>query len=323
MILLLIMLVGCSNTIVKDDINNGLEDELVPSTELYWGIKDNALYISAEETENAIKVNSSVLNSKRAEDIPWYPYPDEKYPYTINKVVIEESREKIVPISMNRWFCNMYDCEYIFGLNNIDTSLVTDMCSLFYDCYKLKFLHIDSFNTCEVINMDEMFTGCASLKELYLSSFDTSKVENMGNMFSHVNLESLDLSTFDTSNVKNMSAMFTGSIINNLNLSSFDTSNVKDMQAMFAYFETDFLDLSSFDTSNVEDMSFMFNWSRINKLDVSSFNTSNAKRFYAMFGSQFDYFQLDNNLKDIDISHFDFSNAQDINDISDLYSYTH
>lgn len=295
MILLLIMLVGCSNTIVKDDINNGLEDELVPSTELYWGIKDNTLYISAEETENATKVNSSAFASSKSDYyIPWWDLNLDN----IGKVIIEKSNIMIVPVSMNNWFSYLTNCKSIEGLENIDTSLVIDMQGLFACCDNLAYLD--------------------------LKSFDTSKVEDMGNMFFRVNLESLDLSSFDTSNVKDMHAMFHSSTINDLNLSSFDTSNVESMQAMFAYFETDFLDLSSFDTSNVEDMSFMFNWSRINKLDISSFNTSNVKNISAMFGSQIDdNFQPNDYFKSIDISHFDLSNAQDIDDISDLYAYTH
>ena len=65
----------------------------------------------------------------------------------------------------------------------LDTSKVTDMNHLFYNCTSLTALNISNLNTSNVTNMNGMFANCKSLKSLDLSNFDTSNVTDMGNMF--------------------------------------------------------------------------------------------------------------------------------------------
>ena len=71
----------------------------------------------------------------------------------------------------------------IYGLDNLNTSIVTDMTTMFF--------------------------GLASMKELDLTSFDTRNVTDMSYMFSYcVNLQKVDVSSFDISNVTHMERMF-------------------------------------------------------------------------------------------------------------------
>ena len=94
--------------------------------------------------------------------------------------------------------------------------------------------NLQNLDTSYVTNMSSMFSNTYSLTKLNLSSFDTSNVTNMSYMFSSSGLTSLDLSSFDTSNVTNMSSMFSWMpFLTELDLSSFDTSNVTDMSEMF------------------------------------------------------------------------------------------
>ena len=171
--------------------------------------------------------------------------------------------------------------------DNVDTSEVTNMSMMFYECYNLTSLDLSSFNTSKVTNMNSMFGDCRSLTSLDLSSFDTSNVTNMASMFNYCSsLTSLDLSSFDTSKVTNMASMFYHcSSLTSLDLSSFNTSNVTNMHSMFeACSSLASLDLSSFDTSNVTDMSSMFeNCASPSTIDVSSFNTSNVTSMERMF----------------------------------------
>lgn len=326
MLLSIFILVGCNNASKEDKESNiedaiiietEITDELTPSKELYWGVKDNILYISAVKTEKASIRNTSVITSENYKDVPWRMDTNFNVKKNVEKVLIEKSDTPIVPTSMNSWFSYLENCQSIGGLEHIDTSLVTDMSCLFLHCGELKELDLSFFNTSSVIDMSGMFSW-TKINLLDVSSFNTSNVKKMNDMFSGVNLDALDLSSFDTSNVVDMRGMFYGSSIKELNLSSFNTSNVKSMNSMFYGFETDELDLSSFNTSSVEDMQCMFNWSRINDLDVSSFNTSKVKHIIAMFGSQ-----INDYLETIDISHFDLSSAEDIKDVSDLYIDTH
>ena len=118
---------------------------------------------------------------------------------------------------------------------NLDTSNITSMGSMFYNCAKLTDLDLSSFITSEVTNMNHMFTYCRKLTSLKLNNFNTSKVTDMSYMFSTCNeLTSLNLSNFDTSKVINMSTMFYScKKLTSLNLSNFDTSKVIDMSSMF------------------------------------------------------------------------------------------
>lgn len=116
-----------------------------------------------------------------------------------------------------------------------DTSELTTMNSMFYNCLALTTLDLSKFDTSKVTNMNQMFVNCFALTTLDLSHFDTSKVTNMSQMFYYCkNLASLDLSNFNTSNVTDMGGIFNEcSKITSLDLSNFDTSKVTNMSGMF------------------------------------------------------------------------------------------
>jgi len=71
---------------------------------------------------------------------------------------------------------------HIIGLENIDTTEVTNMQQMFAGVNN-KELDLTNFNTEKATNMSEMFYECSSLIKLYLSSFNTSNVTDMTSMF--------------------------------------------------------------------------------------------------------------------------------------------
>ena len=159
----------------------------------------------------------------------------------------------------------------IKGLENFNTSKVTNMYAMFYNCPNLTSLDLSSFDTSNVTDMSWMFAGGGSLSmnlaEIKgLENFNTSKVTNLQSMFYNcIKLSTLNLSSFNTSNVTDMSWMFAGggSLYMNLTeikgLESFNTGKVTNMNSMFqSCYKFTSLDLSSFDTSNVQYMSKMF-----------------------------------------------------------------
>lgn len=159
-------------------------------------------------------------------------------------------------------YSNMYKAEEI-SLSRIDTSELTTMNSMFYDCAKLKSLDLSLLDTSKVTDMSEMFSCCSGLTSLDVSSFDTSKVTDMSWMFVRsASLTSLDVSSFDTSQVTDMSYMFYDcSGLTSLNVSSFDTSQVTNMRRMFSGCSgLAFLDLSSFEVSDETAMNETFSW---------------------------------------------------------------
>ena len=146
-------------------------------------------------------------------------------------------------------------------LLDIDTSLITDMSSLFTYYEELEILDLSTWDTSNVENMMLMFQGCSNLKKIIFPNFNTSNVRNMSHMFSGCSsLKTLDLSHFDTSNVEYMHYMFFScSKLKRLDLSTWDTSKVTDISYMFNNCNTiDFLDLSCFNNIKLIDNIFQY-----------------------------------------------------------------
>ena len=198
----------------------------------------------------------------------------------------------------------------IQGLENLDTSQVTDMSHMFEDCEDLTSLDVSHFDTSLVTDMSWMFLNCSSLINLDLSNFDTSQVTNMSNMFwSCDSLTSLDVSHFDTSQVTDMHGMFAGcTSLTNLDVSHFNTSQVTNMHAIFeGCTSLTNLDVSQWDTSQVTTMYQMFvNCANLTSLDVSHWDTSKV----TVMAQMFEYCE---NLTSLDVSHFDTSQVIDMN----------
>ena len=176
------------------------------------------------------------------------------------------------------------------SFDNLDTSKVTNMSSMFYQCKSLSSLDLSSFNTSKVTNMGRMFCECNSLSSLDLRNFDTRNVTDMSEMFYMFNgntaLTKLDLSSFNTSKVTTMMGMFQGcTLLPELDVSNFNTSNVTNMQSMFETCKgLTTLDLRNFKTSKVTTMSSMFQDCRgLTSLNVSSFDTSKVTSMAFIF----------------------------------------
>ena len=197
-------------------------------------------------------------------------------------------------------------------LSSFDTSSVTTFAQIFEGCSRLRRINLESFNTENVTRMNQMFKACSKLEEINLSNFNTSKVNQMVGLFSGCSsLKTLDLSNFDTSKVTIMNNMFNGcSSLTSIDISSFNTSKVSDMNRMFMGCSSLVeLDLSNFDTSNVTNMSNMFqNCSNLTELDLSNFNTEKVTNMSWMFA-------VCRSLKSLDIGNFKAKDGVDINRI--------
>ena len=205
----------------------------------------------------------------------------------VTRVVFDSSFAQARPTSTVGWFRGMEKLESILGLNYLNTSQVTSMSYMFFNCKKLTNLNLSGFNTSNVKSMGYMFSECENLAVLNVSSFNTSNVTDMTVMFRNCkNLTSLDLSSFNTSKATDMQGMFYNCVsLSNLNISSFNTSKLVSMFNMFNGCEhLTTLDLSHFDTSNVKSMAFMFlGCHRLSNLNLSSFDTSKVTSMEKMF----------------------------------------
>ena len=227
----------------------------------------------------------------------------------VTKVVFDSSFKDFRPTTTEGWFYNLSALTTIEGLENLNTSAVTDMSDMFYGCYSLTSLNLSNFNTSKVTDMNSMLSGCSSLTELNVSNFNTSKVTNMGYMFSGCSsLTELNLSNFNTSKVTYMRYMFFGcSGLTSLNLSNFKTSKVTNMSEMFSDCSgLKELNVSNFNTSNVTEMWGMFkNCSGLKELNVSNFNTSAVWNMWGMFENC-------SGLKELNVSNFNTSAVTDM-----------
>ena len=139
------------------------------------------------------------------------PQFNEGYTYTIKDEVgtytTRTIESDVLPTKIQ--FGNLDGSSSLLEVLEIDTTNVTDMGYMFYNCKTLTSLDLSGFDTSKVTNMYGMFYNCNKLTSLNLSNFDTSNVTNMGAMFNNCNnLISLNLSNFDTKNVTNMNSMF-------------------------------------------------------------------------------------------------------------------
>lgn len=149
--------------------------------------------------------------------------------------VIDPSFTNARPTSTAYWFRQMNNLVSIAGLTYLNTSEVTCMDNMFYNCQNLAELDLSQFNTANVTSMRYMFILCKSLTKLDLSSFDTWKVTSMFDMFDSCSkLESINLSSFNTTKVMDMSGMFSGcSSLRMLDLTSFSTPALRNTAYMF------------------------------------------------------------------------------------------
>ena len=212
----------------------------------------------------------------------WYEYNK-----NITNVIFDPGFAYAKPTSTYDWFWGCSKLTSITGLKYIDTSEVTNMNLMFYECSSLTSLDLSGFNTAAVTTMSSMFFGCPGLTSLDLSGFNTSAVTSMYRMFCGCSgLTSLDLSSFNTDAVTNMDDMFSGcSSLTSLNLSSFNTAAVTNMGCMFFNCSSlAYLDLSGFNTAAARSLESMFNGcSSLTNLDVSNFNTAAVTDMSGMF----------------------------------------
>ena len=124
---------------------------------------------------------------------------------TIKNIVFEESFKTYAPTSLKNFFYNCTSLETISGLEYLNTANITDMGSMFQDCYNLKSLDLTKFDTKNVSSMYFMFYNCPNLTSLDLTNFNTKNVKNMNGMFGDcTHLTSLDITNFNTAKVTNM-----------------------------------------------------------------------------------------------------------------------
>ncbi|MFC7272329.1 MucBP domain-containing protein, partial [Lactobacillus kimbladii] len=163
--------------------------------------------ISKRDTENPNIVESNWNNIKVSYD-------------TTQKslTIYGGTKEKPVAVSNPNPILGTSDTGYIAGVNPLDITdikidgqlkLSGSVKFLFHGLTKLKTIEgLDNLDTSEVTDMSEMFSDSTMLLKLDLSNFNTVKVTRMYNMFHNcINLRYLDIHSFNMANTSNVAGM--------------------------------------------------------------------------------------------------------------------
>lgn len=217
-------------------------------------------------------------------------------------VVEAEIDCSVKPISTSGWFAGLKSISGIKGLENIDTSSVTDMSYMFGQCRGISSFDMSSFDTRNVEDMTGMFANCSRAKEIILRGCNTEKVKSMSMLFQMTRdymtgettaLKQLDLTGVDIASVKDFSYMFSGCEKLEALTGLGATPQATDMSYMFencgsrslsplSPFE---LNLENFDTSKVTTFAGMFSGCSAKSLDLTAFDTAIATDMSYMFSN--------------------------------------
>jgi surface protein len=178
---------------------------------------------------------------------------------------------------------------------NWDTSLVTDMSKLFYDCnggwaycgsvvFDSRSFNqaIGGWDTSQVTNMEYMFAGAAAFNQ-DIGSWNTAQVTNMRKMLSKAAAFNQNIGSWNTAQVTNMAGMFDGADAFNQNIGSWNTAQVTNMMYMFNNAAAFNQAIGTWDTSQVTSMSSMFQRAAAFNQNIGSWDTSQVTTMGKMF----------------------------------------
>jgi len=218
------------------------------------------------DSNNCLKIKGGTI---KGEDENKGAFADQDILKSVEKIEFEQPLK--LEGAFQYWFRYVKDNRLtkfteVSGLDNIDTSKVTNMRGMFY-ASKITSLDLSTWDTSSVTDMSYMFTDMFSdgndglLNVGGKFAANSKNVKDMTYMFNGcAGLSKIKgIANLNTSSVISMENMFHGDYnLTELDLSHFNTENVTNMQDMLSYLVSlDYLDLSSFDTSKTTSMTNM------------------------------------------------------------------
>ncbi|MCI1918623.1 MAG: DUF285 domain-containing protein [Enterococcaceae bacterium] len=201
---------------------------------------------------------------------------------------------------MSSMFSGDRDLQTIKGLDDWDTSKVTNMSSMFEKNGKIKtFDDIGKWDTSKVTTMASMFSSMSELKEINtLEHWDLSNVTELSGMFWRCGklVTPGDLSEWNISKVTNLTVMFNDcvSLEKIGNITKWDTSSVRSMYYTFSgarkITTEDIGDLGTWNVANMTDFVGIFeNTASLSVLNFKDWQmgdkTNHASTMYMLSGS--------------------------------------
>ncbi|HBE55185.1 MAG TPA: hypothetical protein DDW22_03920, partial [Prevotellaceae bacterium] len=96
----------------------------------------------------------------------------------VKKVIFDESFKDFRPTTCRGWFRSGFYLQFIEGMENLNTSNVTDMGLMFYGCSNLSTIYVSDAFTTDEVNNGNMFFGCQKLVVAVKYQGDDSRYAN-------------------------------------------------------------------------------------------------------------------------------------------------
>ena len=208
----------------KVTVNPIPNEYIIPSGEIEFN--QNGTYDVSDKASAKVNIKEKVLGTKIITKNGTYKASDDDLD-GYSEVEVETSG-----VDINDYYLTSGSYsdirKYIKTIPQLDTSNVTNMNSMFYNCENL--ISIPLLDTSSVTDMRIMFLGCTSL--ITIPQLDTSSVTDMNQMF--WNCTSLTtIPQLDTSKVIYMYNMFNG-CKSLTTIPQLDTSNVIGVDSMLS-----------------------------------------------------------------------------------------
>ena len=272
----------CENN--KDNCSITINEKEYSLSE-YYIIKKNDI----KNNELEVKLNQI----KPLNNMSYMFQSNENEPINLSEIssIIDWDTSNVTDISNLFYNCSLL--KSVQGLSNFNTSNITNISNLFYNCINLTSIDdISKWNVDKVTNMSNLFFNCKNIISLPdISTWNTKNVKDMRGLFCNCSsLKSLpDISKLNTENAINMSSLFRNcSSLEKLpNISLWNMGNVVYIGGMFSNCSSlkNLPDIDKWDTKNISNLNFLFY--RCNNLtsmpDISVWNTKNAKNMRGLF----------------------------------------
>ena len=203
----------------------------------------------------------------------------------------EKRMESILQWGDNEWesFYAAFAGTHVLSLAKDipNLSKVTNMNSMFSNCWNLRVDNIDAWDVSNVTDMSKMFAGCTNFNG-DIGNWDVSHVVDMSNMFRLAQFFNQDISKWDVSSVKSMFQMFAITYHFNADISAWDVSNVENFGSMFFSSMVFNQDIGNWDMSSATNMNRMLYYTLKFDQNLERWNFPNV--------SDLEYFLEDSNM---------------------------
>ena len=139
----------------------------------------------------------------------------------ITKVIVKANINYYQPVGLFNYFNSIISDSVVeASFKGSDTSKVTNMRDMFWQCSGLTSLDVSGWDTSKVTDMNQMFFDCRKLETLDISGWDTSKVTDMNRMFDSCSkLNTIRMVGCSKATIENIrTQLAAGDIINNVTI---------------------------------------------------------------------------------------------------------